>query len=246
MDDADQRHKAASGSLHQRILSDVKDKILSGEWPPGHRIPFEHELASTYACSRMTVNKVLTQLVGTGLIERRRKAGSFVMRPQSQSAVLKIQDIGREVTALGLAYRFDLSARQERAATERDIGRIDLGPGAPLLDLTCCHFAGSQPFCIEERLISLNAVPEAVDADFALSPPGTWLMQRVPWTNAEHTIRAAAAGKAVAAMLAITERSPCLIIERKTWSAGQPITFVRLTYPSEAHQLVARFEPSDT
>ena len=198
MDDDERRQKAAGGSLHQRILSDVKYRILSGEWPPGHRIPFEHELASTYACSRMTVNKVLTQLVGTGLIERRRKAGSFVMRPQSQSAVLKIQDIGREVTALGLLYRFDLSTRRERAATERDTARIGVRPGAPLLDLTCCHFAGSQPFCIEERLISLSAVPEAVDADFSRSPPGTWLIERVPWTNAEHLIRAAAAGKAIA------------------------------------------------
>ncbi len=27
-------------SLHQRILDDIESRILSGEWLPGHRIPF--------------------------------------------------------------------------------------------------------------------------------------------------------------------------------------------------------------
>ena len=47
-------------SLHQRILSDISEKILSGAWAPGHRIPFEHELTAEYNCSRMTVNKALS------------------------------------------------------------------------------------------------------------------------------------------------------------------------------------------
>ena len=62
--------------LHLRIQNDVERSILSGEWPPGHRIPFEHELTVQYGCSRMTVNKALTDLVKRGLIERRRKAGT--------------------------------------------------------------------------------------------------------------------------------------------------------------------------
>ncbi len=49
-------------SLHQRILSDIQNLILSGEWAPGRKIPVEHELMKQYKCSRMTVSKVLTQL----------------------------------------------------------------------------------------------------------------------------------------------------------------------------------------
>ena len=82
--------------------------ILSGDWPPGHRIPFEHELSAEYRCSRMTVNKALSQLAKTGLIERRRRSGSFVARPRSQAAILEIHDIKAEVQALGLPYRYEL------------------------------------------------------------------------------------------------------------------------------------------
>ena len=56
-------------SLHRRILTDLEARIVSGEWPPGHRIPYEHELTAQFGCSRMTVNKVLTQMVSAGLID---------------------------------------------------------------------------------------------------------------------------------------------------------------------------------
>lgn len=239
------REEAPSASLHQRILSEIEDKILSGEWPPGHRIPFEHELTAQYQCSRMTVNKVLTQLANAGLIERRRRAGSFVTRPHSQSAVLRIQDLESEVLGLGLAYSYEIIQRRKRRSSRGERERFDLGEAGLLLQLTCRHFAGRRPFCLEERLINLAAVPEAEDETFADMPPGSWLVRRVPWTTAEHRIRAIGADGAMAELLKTPEGTACLVIERRTWSAERPVTFVRLTYPGDAHELVARFSPSN-
>jgi GntR family transcriptional regulator, histidine utilization repressor len=238
--------KTGAMSLHQRILSDIQSDILSGAWPPGHRIPFEHELTAQYRCSRMTVNKALTQLAAAGLIERRRKVGSFVRQPQSQSAILQIPDIGAEVRSLGLPYAFEILARRKRRVARSDRDRIDLPASDWLLDLQCRHIAGARPFCLEERLISLRAVPEAEAEPFADEPPGTWLARRVPWTNAEHRIRAAAADPSIAALCKVAPGTPCLVVERRTWSADQPVTFARVTYPGETHQLVAGFTPSQT
>ena len=237
-------NKDGSGmSLHRRILSDIEDHILSGEWPPGHRIPFEHELMAQYRCSRMTVSKVLTQLAHAKMIERRRKAGSFVTRPHSQSAVLEIQDIKAEVLGLGFPYRFAVLSRRRRQASKRDQELLDLTDPAPVLAITCCHFAGRQPFCFEQRLIHLAAVPEAAGESFLELSPGAWLMSRVPWTAAEHRIRASEASEPAAAALKLAEGDPCLVIERRTWSAGHTITHVLLTYPGTEHEIVARFAP---
>jgi DNA-binding GntR family transcriptional regulator len=76
-------------TLHQKILGEIEGKIVSGEWPIGFRIPYEVDLAREYGVSRMTVNKVLTQLQRGGLIERVKKSGSFVSLPHTQSAVLQ-------------------------------------------------------------------------------------------------------------------------------------------------------------
>lgn len=231
-------------SLHQRILSDISERILSGAWAPGHRIPFEHELTAEYNCSRMTVNKALSQLAKAGLIERRRRSGSFVRRPQSQAAVLEIHDIRIEVEALGLSYRYERVARHKRRSSAEDRALLELAAAGPVLALECRHFAGKRPFAREQRLINLAAVAEAADEEFHAIAPGPWLIARVPWSAAEHRIRAVAADRHIAAALDIAVGAPCLVVERRTWSAEHPVTHVRFTYAAESHTLVARFTPS--
>ena len=231
-------------SLHQQILNDIEGNILSGHWPPGYRIPFEHELMEQYQCSRMTVNKVLTHLANIKLIERRRRAGSFVTKPHSTSAVLEIADIKTEVEDLGFAYNYEITTRHDKEASASDQAFLEVGKGAPLLELVVCHYANARPFCLEERLISLVAVPEAANEKFQELPPGSWLMRQVPWSTAEHRIRAVAVPLATAKKLNIFPESPGLVVERRTWSGDGPVTYVRLTYPADEHELVARFSPS--
>ena len=238
------RAEASALSLHQRIRADIEAQILSGEWPPGHRVPFEYELTQRYKCSRMTVSKALTELANAGLLARRRKAGTFVTRPHSQAAVLEIRDVKAEAAALGLAHSFEIASRRRRRSGRADRLRLELSGGEPVLDVTCRHFAGSQPFCLEERTINLVAVPEAQAERFDELSPGAWLMRQVPWTVAEHKIRATSADRPTAAALKVAEGSPCLVIERRTWRAAAPVTYVKLTYPAGAHELVARFAPS--
>lgn len=230
-------------SLHQRILAELEGRIFSGAWAPGARIPFEIELAEEFGCSRMTMHKVLSRLVETGLIERRRKAGSFVRLARGQSAVLSIQGVREEVAGLGLSYRYELTSRVRRKAGAEARRRLDLAAGAAVLAVECRHFAGDQPFCIEKRLINLQAVPAAAGENFADIAPGAWLLERVPWSTAEHVIRAIAADAATAAALEIPEGSACLVIERQTRANDRAITQVTLTYPGARHALSARFSP---
>lgn len=234
----------AGTALYQRIRGDLESRILSGEWPPGHRVPFEHELMQSYDCSRMTVNKVLSGLATAGLIERRRRAGSFVSRPRVQSAILQIPDLKAEVEKRGERYGYLLLSIEKRAATPADKARIGVAVRSPVLALRCRHEAEGQPFALEDRLINLRAVPEAMQQDFRQTPPNTWLVGQVPWTEAEHRIAAEAADAATAAELQIEPGVACLAIERRTWRGGEPITAVRLIHPGHMYDLVARFTPS--
>ncbi|WP_086999084.1 histidine utilization repressor [Rhizobium sullae] len=229
-------------TLHQRILSEIEGRIVSGEWQPGYRIPFEVDLAMQYGCSRMTVNKVLTQLAKAGLIERRKKSGSFVTQPQAQSAVLEIHDIKAEVQSLNLLYSYSVTKSVSRKIKAED--NLDLPAGGLVKEIVCVHFAGTRPFCLEQRLINLSAVPEAADADFSALAPGAWLLKQVPWSAAEHKIYAFEAGAEEAAALGIARSTACLVIERRTWSSAGSVTHVRFTYPGDRHALVARFSPA--
>jgi GntR family histidine utilization transcriptional repressor len=232
-----------SEPLHKRIRADISQRILSGAWPPGHRAPSEHELMAQYGCSRMTVNKALAPLVEQGLIVRRRRAGTFVARPRIHSVVLDIPDIGGEVSARGEAYGYTLLSRRVARARPDEMAALGLDAPVPVLSLRCLHLSDGRPFAMEERLINLDAAPEAAGIDFAVEPPGSWLLSHVPWTEAEHRIRAAHPTRAAAAALGLAATAACLLLERRTWRGADRITHVRLVFPGDAYDLVARFAP---
>ncbi|EKU24561.1 histidine utilization repressor [Xanthomonas graminis] len=234
-----------AATLNQRIRRDIEGHIRSGEWPPGHRIPSEHALMAQYACSRMTVNKVLAMLADAGMIERRRRAGSFVARPHPhmEQVALEIPDIPVEVAARGHAYRFELIERRQRAPHAALAQEAEVAAAGTLLSLHCLHFADGRPFALEERVINPVAVPEALQMDFAVVVPGSWLLQHVPWTRAEHRISAVGANPAQAARLQVAAGTACLLIDRQTWRGEQAVTFVRQVFLGDTYDLVARFSP---
>ena len=234
----------ASTTLHQRIRGEIEELIRSGAWAPGRKVPSEAELMVQFGCSRMTVNKAMSGLAEAGLIVRRRRAGSFVARPRVHSTVLDIPDIQAQILARGEAYRFDLLDQRRRKAKAGDAAEADLAAGGALLALRGLHVASGRPFALEDRLVSLAAVPEAAEADFAAEPPGAWLLHHVPWTEAENRISAVGADAGVAELLAVDVGTALLAVERRTWRAGEPVTWVRQLFPGEAYDLVARFGPA--
>lgn len=244
MDDKAAGRARAGDSLHDRILADIQGHIVSGDWPPGYRLPSEHELAEHYGCSRMTVNKVLTLLSSARIVERRRRAGSFVAFQKSQAAVLQIHDIASEIEALEMEATFAITSRIERDSGPADCELIDSAPGTPLLEIECMHFANRMPFCHEYRLVSLIAVPEGGRQFFDNETPTRWIMSKVPWTAAEHTISAAEASPKMAKALDLKPLAACLVVERRAWRGPDQVTYARLTYPANEHKLVARFSPS--
>lgn len=234
----------SDATLHSKILADIEGRIVSGEWSPGYRLPFEIDFAAKYGCSRMTMNKVMAQLVRSGLIERRKKSGTFVAQPKAQSAVLDIHDIKDEVQSLKLEYSYSLVSLKRRSASPEDMLRLGLPASSRIVDITCLHFAGDTPFCLEERLINLRSVPQAADFDFKTVAPGPFLLAQVPWTAAQHRIQAVSVGKKEAKLLALDPEQACLVIERQTWGPEGTVTNVRLTYPGNRHILTAQFKPS--
>lgn len=226
--------------IAERIGGEIEARIASGEWQPGHRIPFEHELVTHYGCARATVGKALTALVRAGLLERRRKAGTFVAYPHVHSAVLDIPDIGKAIAERTGSYRFELLTSTSRL-DDRISGHF--ATGTSLRHITGIHHGQDGPFAFENRLISLVSVPEAADADFTTIAPSTWLIQSVPWTQARHRISAVGSSGEVSTHLSIPRHTPCLLVERWTWRTGEPVTYVCQTFRGDRFDLVATFTP---
>lgn len=62
----------------QEVKTDIENKILSGYYAAGERIPSTRKLADDYNISLTTAQKVLRDLSREGVIEAKRSVGYFV------------------------------------------------------------------------------------------------------------------------------------------------------------------------
>src|SRR5687767_259785 len=64
--------------LYAQLLDQLARRIRGGELAPGRPFLSERELEEEFAVSRITVRRVMSELVREGLIERRNGVGTFV------------------------------------------------------------------------------------------------------------------------------------------------------------------------
>lgn len=70
--------REASRQKADEIARYVQERIDSGQWPPGHKIPTEKIMGAKFAAARNTVRKALGQLEAQGSIVRHVGRGTFV------------------------------------------------------------------------------------------------------------------------------------------------------------------------
>jgi GntR family transcriptional regulator, transcriptional repressor for pyruvate dehydrogenase complex len=64
--------------LADLAVSQLRDQVLSGQWPVGSRLPAETELAQRLEVGRSTVREAVRALVHAGLLETRQGSGTYV------------------------------------------------------------------------------------------------------------------------------------------------------------------------
>jgi len=64
--------------LYSRVSNIIYNKIISGHYEPGEKLPTEDELALSYGVSKITIRNALSRLETEGLINRIRAKGTFV------------------------------------------------------------------------------------------------------------------------------------------------------------------------
>ncbi|MBP6893450.1 GntR family histidine utilization transcriptional repressor [Pseudacidovorax sp. 1753] len=228
-------------ALYEQVKEHIVRRIQSGEWPAGHRLPSEHELVAQFGISRMTANRALRELVDEGRVKRVAGVGSFVAETKPQSTLLQIANIASEIRGRGHDYGFELLAA-ERIAAPADIAAwLDVRLGESLFHCLCLHLENGIPVQLEDRWVSPRMVPAFLDQDFSLMPPSEYLVRHVPFDQIEHLVDAVLPSPEQAARLAMDAGEPCLLLSRRTWSRGTPITLVRCLHPASRYRLGSRF-----
>lgn len=225
---------------YRDIKADILRKISGGEFRPGALLPSETDLAASYSCARATVNRAMRELSDEGIVERKRKAGTRVRLSPLRHVRFEIPVVRKEIEALGASYAYRLVARDCGLAPDWLAARFGVAPGAPALHLVCVHFAGADAYQFEDRWINLTALPAAAEEDFATRGPNEWLLETVPYSDAEISFSATHAEADMARHLGCQPGDALFQLERSTWWQGRAITYVRLVY-RRGHRMTTRY-----
>lgn len=227
-------------ATYREIKADLLGQISGGRWPPGSLLPNENDLAQSYGCARATVNRAMRELAEEGIVERKRKAGTRVRMSPLREARFEIPLVRAEIESRGAAYRYALVRRSQMSAPPWLRARLDLPPEAPVLHLECVHFCDDLPYQLEDRWINLTALPQAAKQCFDIQGPNEWLVQTVPYSDAQISFAAVGADPDVALQLGCAAGDALFQTERSTWWQGRAITFVRLLF-QPGYRMSARY-----
>lgn len=109
--------------LAGQALEALLDRITTGEWPLGHRLPGEAALATEFGVGRSTVREAIRELAGRGVLETRQGAGVFVVATAASpdwDTVLRQAEIADLVEGR-IAIETEAAHRAATRRTPRDL-----------------------------------------------------------------------------------------------------------------------------
>ena len=231
---------------YQQLKDLIINRISAGELRPSDRVPSENELVEAMNVSRMTANRALRELNDEGYVERIAGRGTFVSDFRSQSHLLEVQNIADEIHGRGHTHS-SIVIRQSCQHARGEVAKaLHVEQGTDVFHLLLVHCENGTPVQVEDRHVLASFAPECLQQDFARITPSAYLTSIAPLQEAEQIVRAAMPNAAVRRHLGIPEGEPTLVVIRRTWSKGRPVTFARLHHPGSRYELTGHYTPPGT
>lgn len=185
MDSTTTRAEQTGGTLSARLGDSLRRAIVSGQFPPGSKLPSESQLSEAHGVSRTVVREAIASLRADRLVEARQGAGVFVLEPHvpPRSPLLSLQNVDPErvssmievlelrtaveVEAAGLAALRRSPAQEEAILGRHDAVRACLNAGVSsaeadfALHLAIAEATNNPRFRDFLAMIGKNVIPRA-------------------------------------------------------------------------------------
>ncbi len=225
-----------------QVKTFIQQHISSGEWRPGDPVPSEATLMQQFGISRMTVNRALRELTDQGMVTRVQGSGTFVAELHRIASNLTIRDIQEEVVERGHVHGARVLLTQAEKANADVARSLGLRTGARVFHTVLVHLENGVPIQFEDRYVNPAAAPDYLKTDFTQTTPTRHLLTEAPLTEASYSIEACLPTPEQAQQLGIAPTEACLAMVRRTVSAANVASVVRLVYPGSRYSFAGRFQ----
>jgi GntR family histidine utilization transcriptional repressor len=231
---------------YQQLKDFIIEQISSGELRPLDRVPSENDLVESKSVSRMTANRALRELNDEGYVERIAGRGTFVSDFRSRSHLLEVQNIADEIASRGHAHSSAVLCQSKQHARGEIAKALHVEQGTDVFHLLLVHSENNVPIQVEDRYVLASFAPDCLEQDFEGITPSAYLTGVAPLQEAEQAVRASIPNSATRQQLEMTDDEASLVVIRRTWSDGRPVTFARLHHAGSRYELMGHYTPPGT
>ncbi|MBB5828454.1 GntR family transcriptional regulator [Micromonospora carbonacea] len=238
---------------YQRVVDDLRRRILSGELAPGDKLPTEKELQQRWGFSTTIVKHALTLLRSEGLIEGRRGSGNYVRdrtrlvrRAHSRDMRKRIGSTSpftRDSEAAG--RRPSWEAHSEKIpATQHTAERLGIQPGEPVMFTRYRYLADGVPIQLAYSYEPL-AVTGGTQVEYPEQGPVIGVVARMDFIGVaidrfveEVTTRPAMPEEAEALRLDRRGGRWVIAVERTYYAGQTAVETADIVFPGDRYRLV--------
>lgn len=228
--------------LYYQLENLLREKILSGAFVAGDRLPTESDLVRDYGVSRITVRQALTALAEEGLIERQQGRGTFVAERRTRrrpfEGAIHLTGSLDELIDMALDTPIKVLETTRIEADQREAELLGLQSGEPVYRFKRLRLREGKPFSL-----IVNYLPAEIGARFTNEELSSGSLLRLietkfgaPLHSAKQQITADLADPYVAGLLDVRVGAPLLSIERTVYTeGGRPVEYVHVLYRSDRY-----------
>jgi GntR family transcriptional regulator len=229
--------------LRATIAGRAEERIRSGDWSPGDRLPPERELCRQLDVSRATLRQALAELEQRGLVTRHQGRGTFVARPRVQQDLARFFSLGEALRARGLALASRVLAVGIVEAGRSLAGELGVLPGDPLVRLQRLRSVEAEPLTLEDTHLPAAPFPGLEERDFARRSLYDVLAEDYGCVvaSAVESLEPVILTPGEASLLGVPRNAPALLVRRVTTDrAGRRVEHAQALLRGDRARLLLR------
>lgn len=207
-------------TLQYQLKTELYEKINSGVWPEGYKIPSENELCDEYGISRTTVREVLNEMVQSGYLVRKQGKGSFVAKPAVEQTLTSSYSLSADLEQQGKTSEFILLSFSAVEPRPSSVELFGITPEEKLIEVIRIRTIDSQPYAWERALVPEKymhgAAPQDIEKN-GLYPTINALSGLYP-VEAEERIEAVICPESIRHAMKLPANSAVMKVKRNTRS----------------------------
>ena len=224
--------------LYLKVKLDILNRLETGEWREGDKLPIENDLVEYYQTSRATIRHALSDIETEGLIERHPGIGTIVSKGKVIPELLKISSFtddmkqrGMEPKTINLDINFEVPPRRVREG-------LNLLQDEKVWTVRRLRFADNEPMGLHDLYIPPDLKISSRDLQNTQSYYSLLLNQyNLKPSYGKETLCSTTANEQEAELLQIKYGDPLMLIWRVTYASdNSPIEAVKMLYVGRRYE----------